>query len=59
MAAYLEATQLAGFSDAEANKIFGRPRDLVQIRLQARQPEEVKAKFLTLFKTLEKQVRSG
>ena len=59
MAAYLEATQLAGFSEAEANKIFGRPRDLVQIRLQARQPEEVKAKFLTLFKTLEKQVRSG
>lgn len=59
MAAYLEAMQLAGFSEAEANKIFGRPRDLVLIRLQARQPDEVKAKFLTLFKTLEKQVRSA
>jgi len=27
-AAYLEATQLAGFKDAEARKFFGRPPDL-------------------------------
>jgi 5'-deoxynucleotidase YfbR-like HD superfamily hydrolase len=59
MAAYLEATQLAGFSEAEANKIFGRPRDLTQIRLQARQPDEVKARFLALFDMLEKRARSA
>ena len=28
MAAYTEATQLAGFSEAEAAKFFGRPRGL-------------------------------
>jgi 5'-deoxynucleotidase YfbR-like HD superfamily hydrolase len=37
-AAYLEATRLAGFKDAEARKLFGRPPAL---------PEEVVADFLT------------
>ena len=30
-AAYLEATRLAGFSEAEADRIFGRPPELVEI----------------------------
>ena len=37
-AAYLEATHLAGFKDAEARKLFGRPPDL---------PEQAEADFLT------------
>lgn len=37
-AAYLEATRLAGFKDAEARKYFGRPPDL---------PESVETEFLT------------
>jgi 5'-deoxynucleotidase YfbR-like HD superfamily hydrolase len=36
-AAYLEATRLAGFKDAEARKLFGRPPNL---------PEEAEADFL-------------
>jgi len=36
-AAYLEATRLAGFKDAEARKLFGRPPDL---------PEATKSDFL-------------
>jgi 5'-deoxynucleotidase YfbR-like HD superfamily hydrolase len=36
-AAYLEATRLAGFKDAEARKLFGRPPGL---------PKEVEAEFL-------------
>jgi uncharacterized protein len=37
-AAYLEATRLAGFKDAEARKFFGRPPDL---------PDEAVTDFLT------------
>ena len=37
-AAYLEATHLAGFKDAEARKLFGRPPNL---------PEQAEADFLT------------
>ncbi len=37
-AAYLEATHLAGFKDAEARKLFGRPPDL---------PASAEADFLT------------
>ena len=35
MAAYLEATQLAGFSIAEAEKFFGRPKGLAGSKQQA------------------------
>jgi uncharacterized protein len=37
-AAYLEATRLAGFKDAEARKLFGRPPDL---------PDETETEFLS------------
>lgn len=47
VSAWMEATQIAGFTEAEANKIFGRPdpelRQGLQIRL--RPPIEVRAEF--------------
>jgi 5'-deoxynucleotidase YfbR-like HD superfamily hydrolase len=42
-AAYLEATQLAGFAEAEAGKIFGKPRALASKRLKAPAPPRLKA----------------
>jgi 5'-deoxynucleotidase YfbR-like HD superfamily hydrolase len=56
IAAYLEATQLAGFTEAEAKKIFGRPRnfDLLagDIRLEPEPPQEAKRAFLRRFDAL-------
>jgi 5'-deoxynucleotidase YfbR-like HD superfamily hydrolase len=51
-AAYLEATQLAGFSESEARKYFGRPRAGATPRLKPRPPDEVKAAYLARFATL-------
>ena len=51
-AAYLEATQLAGFSEPEAKKIFGKPRALPPLALTPRPPDEVKAAFLARFEML-------
>lgn len=56
-AAYLEATQLAGFAEAEAKRIFGRPRGydelgLDGLRLRARPPAEAKSGFLERFAAL-------
>ncbi len=56
VAAYLEATQLAGFSETEATKILGKPRQVPKLRLQTRPPEEAKEKFLTRFTLLQKQL---
>ena len=52
IAAYLEATQLAGFSETEANRTFGRPRRLESIRLRPVTAVEAKARFLTRFAAL-------
>jgi hypothetical protein len=51
-AAYLEATQLAGFAEAEAGKLFGKPRALAPKRLKALPPGEAKARFLRRFVAL-------
>ena len=51
-AAYLEATQLAGFAEAEAGRIFGKPRALAPKRLRALPPREAKAQFLRRFEAL-------
>ncbi|MEE9210923.1 MAG: hypothetical protein V3U23_10780, partial [Kiloniellales bacterium] len=42
-AAYLEATQLAGFGEAEAGRFFGKPRALAAKRLKALAPPRLKA----------------
>jgi len=53
----LEATQLAGFDEVEARRIFGQPRgwdelELGDIRLQPWQPADAKARFLERFAAL-------
>tara|TARA_E500000305_G_scaffold86877_1_gene73239 strand:- start:371 stop:1027 length:657 start_codon:yes stop_codon:yes gene_type:complete len=52
VSAFLEATQLAGFSDAEAAAIFGRPRGLTPIKLKPLNPTAAQALFLKRFKSL-------
>ena len=55
VAAYFEATKLAGFEDAEAARIFGRPRgfsaDMLSFEPQA--ATEAQAAFLERFAALE------
>jgi len=57
--AYLEATALAGFSIAEARKLFGEPdlpiRDFTAF-LEPRRPADVEAQFLTRFGELDAEV---
>jgi 5'-deoxynucleotidase YfbR-like HD superfamily hydrolase len=51
LSAWFEATQIAGFGLAEANRFFGRPPDgaLAGLTLDPRPPAEVKAAFLARF----------
>ena len=51
-AAYLEATQLAGFSSLEGHRFFGRPRGLDDLRLEAWPPTDAKDRFLARFAEL-------
>ena len=53
MAAWLEATQLAGFSVDEAKKLFPQPRGLPRsFKLKAQSPEEAAQNFLRRFHIL-------
>lgn len=54
MAAYLEATQLAGFSIAESEKFFGRPKGLSAafLGIEPLSTNDAKAQFVGVFKTL-------
>ncbi len=53
MAAWLEATQLAGFSEKEASNIFPKPRGTpAQIRIRARAPADAASQFLRRFAIL-------
>jgi hypothetical protein len=47
VSAWLEAVQLAGFSEAEADRFFGRPDAAVieGLALRLRPPAEVRADF--------------
>ena len=49
VSAWLEAVQLAGFSEAEANRFFGRPAPALtdSLRLHLRPPAEVRADFVS------------
>ena len=54
MSAWLEATRIAGFSEAEANRFFGRP-DLAIVDglgIELRQPLEVRADFVARHQAL-------
>ncbi len=47
VSAWLEATQIAGFSEVEANKFFGEPKPEVTqgLQIELRPPTEVRAAF--------------
>ncbi|TDE36974.1 HD domain-containing protein [Antarcticimicrobium sediminis] len=54
ISAWMEATQIAGFSDSEANKFFGRP-DLALtegLDIRLRPPKEVRAAYTARHETL-------
>ncbi|MGG7567350.1 hypothetical protein ACQ5SO_14460 [Rhodovulum sp. DZ06] len=52
--AWLEATQIAGFSEEEADKFFGKPRfeGWQDLRLAPLPPAEARARFLARFEAL-------
>jgi 5'-deoxynucleotidase YfbR-like HD superfamily hydrolase len=53
MAAWLEATQLAGFSEEEATKLFPKPRGTpANMRIRPRPPGDAAAQFLRRFAIL-------
>ena len=52
IAAYFEATQLAGFSIAEAQQFFGVPRGVVAPALEPMSPNVAQARFLDRFRKL-------
>ena len=53
MAAWLEATQLAGFSQADAKKIFKRPRNTPDtMRIRPTSPEKAAEAFMKRFELL-------
>jgi hypothetical protein len=56
IAAYFEATVLAGFSIAEATRFFGRPRSIFADRfdLAPRAPNRVQKQYLSRFAAIEK-----
>ncbi len=51
-AAYLEATQLAGFSPSEAKRLFGKQVEGEEIRLTPVQPDQARNAFLARFAEL-------
>lgn len=50
--AFFEATQLAGFKDAEARKFFGTPRGVKPITLSALTANQAQRAYLKRFQTL-------
>jgi 5'-deoxynucleotidase YfbR-like HD superfamily hydrolase len=56
IAAYFEATVLAGFSIAEASRYFGRPRgfDASRFDLTSRAPNKVQKSFVARFNAIER-----
>ena len=51
-AAFLEATQLAGFAATEARRFFGSPRGLEDVRLEPWPPAEAKRRFVERYAEL-------
>ena len=57
VAAYFEATQLAGFGTDEALEFFGPPRGVPPVKLQPLPAREAQAQFVERFKELLPSVR--
>ena len=58
-AAYLEATQLAGFAATEARRFFGSPRGLEAVTLEPWPPAEAKRRFLARYRALAGGAKGG
>ena len=56
MAAFLEATQLAGFSPTEARRFFGRYKKLPDLRLEPFPATTAKHRFIQRFKALSAEI---
>lgn len=52
ISARIEATQIAGFSDSESRRLFGRSKVGASIRLSPSAPNEAKQKYLERFSQL-------
>lgn len=61
IAAYFEATELAGFQPSEARAFFGPPRDISRdmVDVSPRSAAEVEKMFLARFETIEALRRAG
>ena len=53
--AFLEAIQLAGFSEDEARKIFPTPKNIPQYKIVPLPPNKAEKQFLTFFDDLFKK----
>lgn len=58
MAAWLEATQLAGFSEQDAAKILIKPRGIVDIKIRPQSANDASAAFLHRFSMLGAKTKS-
>lgn len=58
MAAWLEATQLAGFSAKDAAKILTKPRGIVELKIRAQSANDASAAFLHRFSMLGGKTKS-
>lgn len=58
LSAWLEAVQIAGFSEKEANRLFGEPilSDLPKTTLRPHAPMQVKGQFLEVFNDLMEKI---
>jgi hypothetical protein len=52
ISAYLEATQLAGFTIAEARKIFGTPKTGADVVIEPVSPDRAKSRYLERYRLL-------
>lgn len=59
ISAFFEATQFAGFSQAEALRLFARPRVPRRLELRALSPRAAQTRFLARFRRLSKRMPEG
>ena len=61
LSAWMEATQIAGFAEAEADRLFPRPEPalIAGLDIQLRPPVEVRAAFLARHHDLGRQMAAG
>ena len=56
ISAWFEAVQLAGFSEEESNKLFGKPPEGIRLRLKPLAVPDAQAAFLSRYSQLHSEV---